>query len=393
MAELFQISEMYRMEKENKKKNRRMILILVAILVIGIGLVMTASFFFSNRCYNSCVVDKSITRNDSNNVGYRFFEGNLLKYSRNGISAVSVAGKNLWNGGYEMRQPQIDTCGGYVLVTDVTGKKFYIYNGEDEGTSIETTLPLVRAKVSANGIVAALVEDSDSNVLNIYNPYSPTERLLVEIPTNVSEEGYPLDFDISPDGTSVVVSHLIVTGTEAESRVSFYNFTAVGQDKNTLVGGKSFGGQMISAIEFLDDDKAAVFYEDGFSVFGRMKQPEIIFEKNFGETIRSVAYNEKNIAVVTADSGRENKELHVFSTTGKEVLNRELAYEYSEMKIYDEEIIFTGNHHCKIIRLNGHDKLNCEFEDEVEGLFPTENGSIYTLIDAKAIKTVRLAME
>ena len=65
---------------------------------------------------------------------------------------------------------------------------------------LTTSLPIVRAKVARQGVVAILLQDKDSNVLNIYNPYSNAESLLVEIPTNVSEEGYPLDFDISPDG-------------------------------------------------------------------------------------------------------------------------------------------------------------------------------------------------
>lgn len=77
----------------------------------------------------------------------------------------------------------------------------------------------------------------------------------MEIPTNVAEEGYPIDFDVSPDGKSVVTSHLVVAGNNIDNKVSFYNFTEVGQDKNTLVGGKSFGEEMVAKIEFVDDDR------------------------------------------------------------------------------------------------------------------------------------------
>lgn len=61
-----------------------------------------------------------------------------------------------------------------------------------KAVTVETSLPIVRAKVARQGVVAILLQDKDSNVLNIYNPYSNAESLLVEIANNVSEEGYRL---------------------------------------------------------------------------------------------------------------------------------------------------------------------------------------------------------
>lgn len=37
-------------------------------------------------------------------------------------------------------------CGDYVSVADVGGKQCHIYNGKDEGVTVETSLPIVRAK-------------------------------------------------------------------------------------------------------------------------------------------------------------------------------------------------------------------------------------------------------
>lgn len=394
MAELFHMSDVYHAETADKKKTRIMILTVALILIVGIGVLMVVSYFYNNRCFNSYRVENRVARGDSNSAVYRYYHGDLLKYSRNGISALTNTGKSLWNGGYEMKQPQVDICGEYVVVADVAGKQFYVYNGKDEGTEIETALPLKRVKVSAQGIVAALVQDSDSNILNLYNPYSSTDSLLVEIPTNVDEEGYTLDYDISPDGNSIAAAYVTVSGITIENKVSFYNFTAVGQDKNTLVGGKSFGEKMISGIEFLGEDEVAVFHEKGFCVFTKMKQPEILFEKEFEETIRSIAFDESHIAVVTGNPADGEKQiLHVYSIRGREVLNRNISYEYADMKIYGDEIIFSGSHHCNIIRINGNDKLDCEFEDGADAIFPTGNGSIYTMIDSESINKIKLMMK
>lgn len=379
------------MDLSAKKKQKwivGLVLLGLAVAAAGLGLF---SYIYSNRCFTHYQIENTVERSDSNNVNYLYYKGNILKYSRSGISEINNEGKSLWNGGYEMKQPQVDTCGDYVVVADVTGKEFYVYNGEDEGTSIETSLPIVRAKVARQGVVAVLLQDEDSNVLNIYDPYSNADNLLVEIPTNVAEEGYPLDFDISPDGKSVVTSYMVVEGSTIETRVSFYNFTEVGQDKNTLVGGKSFGENMIARVEFTGDDRVTVFHEKGFTVFQEMKQPEISLEKTFEDEIKSMAYNDGYVAVVLEKDGKiENQMLTLYDEKGREKLQRNISYEYASMEIYGEEVVFTGNRSCNILRFNGHDKFSYEFEQEIDALFPTANGGVYTLIDTSTIQKIKL---
>lgn len=361
----------------------------LVLVVVGIGVFV---YLYNNRYFEHYQVDSKVERSDSNNVTYQYYNGNILKYSRSGISEIDNEGKSLWNGGYEMKQPQVDTCGNYVVVADVDGKEFYIYNGQDEGMSMETSLPIVRAKVAKQGVVAVLLKDKDSNVLNLYNPYDPAEKLLIEIPTNVSEEGYPLDFDISPDGKSVVTSHLLVSGSKVETKVSFYNFTEVGQDKNTLVGGKSFGDEMIAKIEFIDDDKVAVFHEKGYTIFEEMRQPEIALEKKFDMDIKSMAYSDDVVAVVTAKDGKvENQNLFLYDDKGREKLQKNISYEYDDMRIYGEEIIFVGNRACNILRLNGHEKFSYQFEREIDAVFPTSASNEYTLIDSSTIQKISLS--
>lgn len=390
MADLYQIQEAREQKQLRKKRIRKKVGIIAVILAAVIAALVLLFYFLNNRLYNSYEVQSKVERSDSNNLGYFYFNEQILKYSRSGISAMDNKGNALWNGGFEMKQPEVDRCGNYVVVADVTGKQFFVYNGEDEGTGMETALPIVRAKVAAQGVTAVLLQDTDSNVLNIYNPYNSTTPLLVEIPTNVSEEGYPLDFDISPDGNSVAVSYMMVKGNKIENKVSFYNFTEVGQDSNTLVGGKTFDDSMISGVEFMGEDEVAVFHEKGVTLFTGMKQPEIQAELAFEDEITSVAYSDKYIAVVT-ETKAGKKTLYLYNGKGKEVLEKEISYEYSDMKIYGEEIFFWSNHHCSILRTNGHAKFDCDFESSVECIFPTRNGKIYTLLDESEIRRIKLA--
>ena len=372
---------------DEKKPQNIKFFVILAIVILAIAGLLVLAYFVSNRCFYDYEVKSFHARNDSNNVTYEYYEKNILKYSRSGISAIDNEGNTLWNGGFEMKQPQVDTTGKYVVACDVGGKKVYVYSGEDEGKELETALPIVRAKISKTGIVAVLVEDTDSNVINIYNPYSSSEKLLVEIPTNVSEEGYPLDFDISQDGKSVVTSHMVVKDGKIETRVGFYNFTEVGQDKNTMVGGKNFTGEVVSRIEFINNDTVAIFRQNGLSLFTNMKQPQEKKEIKLSN-IRSLAYNEKNIAVITENG--DSKTLYIYDENGNEKKKRDLEFKYSQVSILGDEIIFLTSHECKIIRTNGHDKFKGEFKEEIQNVFPTENPNIYTIIDANQIKKVEV---
>lgn len=379
-----------------KTKNRRRQIILLcsvgAAVLVGIAAIVIFAYYYMNRSFSGYDVVSETARTDSNNVTYRSFQDKLLKYSRDGISLVDESGKAVWNGGYEMEKPAVDTCGDYVIVADIGAKGFHVYNEKDQGVDLETVLPIGRAKVSANGKAAVLVHDTDSDIINIYDPYNTVDQLEVEIPTNVVDDGYPLDFDISPDGNSLVIAYMLVANGEMENKICFYNFTEVGQDQNTLVGGKSFDQNMISGIDFVAEDEVAVFYENGFSLFANMKKPEPVFEKTFDKEMKSVCHDKENILVITGKAGStEDQEAHLFNFRGKEEMTREVRYEYSEVFMTDQDILFTDEQTCHILRKNGKEKFSFDFGKNYDYFFPATKDNQYYYLDKASIQLVKLS--
>ena len=174
---------------------------------------------------------------------------------------------------------------------------------------------------------------------------------------------------------------MIAGSSDFETKVSFYNFTEVGQDKNTLVGGKSFGNKMIADVEFVSDDEVLVAHEKGYSIFGQMKQPEVVTEKTFSDALAFVLQKEGNAKKQT---------LNLYNLSGREKMQQDISYEYADMEMYGDEIIFTGNRSCNILRTNGHDKFDYHFEQEIDAVYPTSDGQVYTLIDSSTIQKIRL---
>ena len=122
-----------------------------------------------------------------------------------------------------------------------------------------------------------------------------------------------------------------------------------------------------------------------------MKQPENLVDKTFSEDVKSIAFQNGYMAVVLEKDGKiENQRLILYDEKGKEKLQRNITYEYADMEIYGEEIIFTGNRSCNILRFNGHDKFAYKFEQEIDALYPTSDGEMYTLIDTSTIQKIKL---
>ncbi len=388
-------SESYAEGEREKRKQRKARILFGSIgvaLLLGIVAIVVISYFYVNRSFSGYDVVSDKARTDSNNVSYLSYQNRLLKYSRDGISVTDESGDTLWNGGYEMEQPAVDISGDYVCVADVGGKYVYVYSGEDQGKELEMTFPIGRAKVSESGKVAILLHDDESDVIHVYNPYNAVDPLEVEIPTNVSEDGYPLDFDLSPDGESLVIAYMLVENGVMENHVCFYNFTDVGQDQNTLVGGKSYETSMISRIDFVAEDEVAIFRENGFSLFENMKKPEEIFNQSFEEPIKSADHDGEHILIVTGVAGdTKDQTANLYTLRGKKELSEMVDYKYSHIQMTDQEILFTDDQSCRILRKNGKEKFTFDFEKKYDYFFPAQKDNQYYLLNETSVQVIKIS--
>ena len=383
------IEEDVRLQKKRRKKI--FLLIVFASVLIAVVASVVIIYLYNNRRFTNYEVRNEVKRSDSNTVKYAAFGDNILKYSRDGASGLNLKGQQLWNGGYGMEQPQADVCEDFAVISDMGGKELYVYNGSDSGTRIETALPIVKARVAAQGVVAVLERDKTSNIITIYNPYSNATPVLVEIPTNVDSDGYPVDFDISSDGNSLVVSYLKVNKSVVSNRVNFYNFTEVGQDKNRLVGTKDYGKETVFHIEFLDGDKVGIFREEGFSVYSNLKEPQEDFTEKYKQKIKSVVTSEDGVGVILMDGGNAKKHLKLYTLSGKEKLFYDLSYDYDQVYLKNDELVFYSGKKIRILRCNGKEKADITPQKTVQWMFSSGNSQRYYLIDEGTIQEISLS--
>jgi hypothetical protein len=207
----------------------------------------------------------------------------------------------------------------------------------------------------------------------------------------VIESGYPSDFDISEDGNSLIVSYLVVKNGAMSNQVNFYNFSEVGQDKNRLISGKSFENNMITRIEFIGSEKAVIFHETGFSIFEEMKQPKETIKQTFQDKIRSVVFGEKHIGVILNQADKEGYVLELYDENGGKELTRSITYDYDNIICHENELIFTTEKRCNILRSNGEEKFIFGFDRNIQYFLPGSSNNKYLLIDDTMLQEIKVS--
>ncbi len=369
---------------------KRALFILSAIVCILICAVLfsVGFYWFINRVYDSYEVTESISVKNGNSLNYAPYDGGIIRYGRDGATAVDDKGNSIWSGSYDMANPKIDTCGESAVIADIGGKSLYIYQQEENGIDFSVDYPIVQACVSRQGVIAVLWEESNSNTIALYNPFDKTDTLLAEIPTNV-EDGYPVCMDLSPDGSSVAVSYLCVTSGAAQSRATFYNFSEVGKNSNNLVGAHNYDDALISEICFLDESNVCLFGEKGFYLWSNMKQPVAGPIKEFTEGIRSAFCDDGFVGVILQNSDEAPK-MHLYNMEGEEKLSVQVDSDYAHVKLYDDEILLYSSEKCSVYRTNGVKKFSKNFNEKISGFFPGQRRNRYFMFQNSKIQVIRL---
>ncbi|MFA9465153.1 MAG: DUF5711 family protein [Velocimicrobium sp.] len=389
MESLSQRNHSKRVNREKRKHKVTMAFTVTLCTIAAIALFAYIINGFINKVYYSYKVLASYERQDSNSVQYKVYQGKILKYSRDGASGITLNDGILWNGSYEMNNPVAKTCGDYVVIGDVGGKEAYVYNGTDSGTPIEETLPIIQVDVAKQGVIAVALEDTESNEIHIYNPYDSGNTLLFKIPTNVGEDGYPVDISLSEDGQKLVTSYLGINNGVMQNKVTFYNFGEVGETKtNFIVGGLDMGQELCPDVEFVNNDTICLYGEQGFMLYSMQEIPDQVCKIAFDNTIKNAMSNRKYIGFVLDDNT-----LVVYDLTGKKVLEQNIDYEYDEVYFSENEIIFTSDLSCRLMRFNGEVKWDYTFNKNIAYLLPAKEKNQYIIIDDVNIEKVKLSEE
>lgn len=372
------------------RRHRIRVVVLAAVIVLALlAIIYLIVRVMDNRKYSSYTITNSINRDDIESSQYVEFGEGYVRYSNDGISYYKKNGKVLWNQTYSMQNPRITSNGKSIAVADIDGSKAYSFNEDGLVGKVDTSMPILQIEVSSNGKIAAVLEDSYANYINMYDTNG---EKIYSVKTTLSGDGFPIDISISSDAKKLAASFIKVNGDEIKTNLVFYNFSDVGKNETErVVGGFNYDDVLVGNVRFINDTTVAVVGEHVIDIYKIKEYPSLEHSVKIDNEIEKVFYSDQYIGVVldNSDSGDLYK-LDVYNTSGKEIFNTTYGVQYTNVQFDGKRIVLSNDASFAVMNMSGKMLADMQFDMPVTNVLTTGNKGEYILINSKYIQTIKL---
>ena len=368
------------------------IVAVIVVIIILAGIYM----IFVDRGYNGYEVVEETGVKNASMLDYAPYQNSLLKFSKDGATYVDEKGKAVWNETFAMKMPTADVSGEYAAIADMNGNDVYIFN--TQGKVSNTTMPykICDIAVASQGEFAVILEDEKVNYINIYDKNG---EQISEIQTTIDKSGYPMDMDLSSDGTKLFSTYLYLDGVDVKNGLAAYNFGPVGVNENAdrLMGGYQLENTLVPKVEFLDNNTICAFGDNQIILYSMREKPSEKARIALKSEVQSVIYNDKYVGIVISneEETKKNEEkapyvLELYNTNGRKVMTQKIDFSYENVRMTKDEIVFTGGTECRIYTVKGKLKFSYTFSKNVVDMVPTGYSSRYIVLYDSGSEVVRL---
>lgn len=375
------------MEQQNKEKrklkmNRMQWTIVAGGLILAVVLVY--ALVKNNKVASSYEVVTSMSRGDDTSVYYCMMRKGMVKYSKDGVAMTNKSGSVLWNQTYEMASPTMTSAGDYVAVGDIGANTIYIFNEYGQLGRVSTDVPIQEIQISEQGVVAAVLSDTSSNYINLYDKQGNS---LGSIKASLENTGYPLAIALSPDASKLAVSYLIVKSGSMQSRIVSYDFSDVEGDH--LLDTQELEGLYPKAA-FLDSREVVLFGEKGFVLY-QADSKKIETQENFESEINSVFCTNQKLGFIFKNEDDNGKyRMEIYNKAGKKSSTYYFDLDYSGMTADDDEVILYNDGEMLIYQMGGRVRFRGTFNTAVTGVMPSWEDGLYWLIDDQSLREIHI---
>lgn len=366
--------------KEKIRKHRltnvyRVILVLAAVCVLA----AIAYVQFKNHIYTDYEVMSSVSFESAGSSKSIRLGSNILTYSNDGAHCTNSTGTVLWNQTFEMQDIILAMSGDVVAIGDYNGREIYILNSMEKLGEVNTTMPIRSIAVSETGRVAVAVADTKTTWIYIYRTDGTQEY---EIKTTMNQSGYPVAFSLSPNGELLGMSCIYVDSGVLKSRVAFYNFGSVGENKSDyLVNAYTYSDCIISHIKFLNGKTAVAVGDDRLLFYSGTQIPELQAQYLFEDEVQGVYTGESYVGLLfRSDKPDQKNEITIYGTDSEIVGTYYFNTDFTDIFFGQDIFVAYNSTECLISTFDGLEKYNGTFDKSVCLMIPAGRGTTYKFI-------------
>lgn len=369
------------------KKGKILKIIIAALFIVALILV-GIYFLLQRQTYNAVETVDYYENVSQDNPGYERYLKGVLKYTRDGIAFLDKSGTEVWNQPCQMNNPIVEVRGESAVVYDRTGTSIFVFEESGLKGEIKTTRPIERISVSEQGVVAAILKDDTTPKVTCYDA---TGNLLVEQNTSLDNTGYPVDVSLSDDGNILLVSYLMADGTGIRTKIVYYDFGGEDIDKKDFkIYEQIYEGNIVPVVGYLNKDISILAADNQVILYEQKEELEMTAQIPFYE-LSNIAYNEKNIVLLVKEENSSSYKVKVYNITGELLSEMEVDREYSNISLYDDQIILYEENVCCIYTKDGICKYKGEMDLDILEIYPLLGLNKYMMINANGFYEIRLA--
>lgn len=373
--------------RKHKIKTVAIVLILMIVLVIAVKFMQRVA---DGITYEKYVVESAVNRDDSDTTKYKSYASGYIRYSNDGVAYFNRKGTAIWNHTISMQNPQIKICDNAIAVGDINGSSICVFNKSGLVGSIDTSFSISQIEVAKQGVVAAVLEDSDANYINLYNTDGTQ---IYSVKTSLAGDGYPLDISISEDATKLMASFLYVSGETMKTNVVFYNFSDVGKNETErIVGGfNHYDSTIVGEVHFVNKTTAIAIGEDIISIYSIKEYPKLVKEIEIENEIQRVFFSDDNIGLVlsNSDSGDMYK-LVIYNISGEKVGQYVFNTQYDHIEFDENSVLMSNSTGFALLNLKGKLLADIKTDLALAQLLPIGERGSYILVNSRYVQNIKL---
>ena len=350
--------------------HKRNIVKKTVITVVAIAAAVTAvGFYIEKRSYHNYKVVQSSEQEDVVSTSYIEMDGDILRYSPDGVSLVSDKMSTLWSETYQMQNPVADVNGTRAVIADKDGTTLEIYDKSGKTGSVTTSYSIIKARVSKSGLVAAILDGGDDTWIDFY---STDGSLIAENQTKIDDPGYPLDIAVSEDGVVMMVTYQFVDGSDTTSYVAFYNFGDVGQNEDDrIVSGYKYEGVVVPQIQYLSNNRSIALKDNGFTIYQGSQIPKEVKTIETDKEIVSTFYDDDMVGLVFKNDSKDKQYImEVYNTAdGKLKFKEDFNIPYTTIKLSGGNILMYNSSQMCVMNSRGVQKYLGSVDGTIKDFF------------------------
>ena len=377
----------YNKKRSRHKRNAVKRTIITAVVVVAA--IAAVGFYMEKRSYHNYKIVQSSEQEDVISTSYVEMDGDILRYSPDGVSLVSDKMNTLWSETYQMQNPMADVNGTRAVIADKDGTELEIYDKSGKTGSVTTSYSIIKARVSKSGMVAAILDGGDDTWINFY---STDGSLIAENQTKVDDPGYPLDVAVSDDGVVMMVTYQFVEGSDTTSYVAFYNFGDVGQNEDDrIVSGYKYEGVVVPQIQYLDNNQSVALKDNGFTLYQGSQIPKEVKTVKVDQEIVSTFFDNDMIGLVFKNDSKDKQyTMEVYTTDGKLKFQQDFNIPYTTIKLSGGNILMYNSSQMCVMNSRGVQKYMGSVDGTIKDFFKI-GWNRYLLVLDSGVDVIKLS--